>query len=214
MIEVAHRHADFPKWRMPQDLVNSASQALPLLLLGGLSGVGAAGYYSIATLALAMPSTLVGQSVGSVFYPHITQAIRRGEDAETLIIQATRGLAWFGIGPFVLVVLTGPWLFGFVFGAGWERAGTYAQCLAPWCLFQLLNQPAVSAIPALAIQRGLLVYEVCSTAGKVLALWIGFRIGSDVMAIAMFSAAGSIAYAMLIMWVISCARNHTRETQP
>ena len=201
--ELARRYGDFPLLRTPQNLINAFSQSLPVLLLAAGFGSAPAGQYALAAAVLAAPASLIGGSVMSVFTPRINEAIQRGEDARSLIVRATRGMAAAGALPFALLALAGPWLFGFVFGAQWHTAGVYAQWLAPWMFLQYLNTPAVSAIPALRLQGGLLVYELFSTGGKVLALVLGWRLlGSDVAAVALFSAAGCVAYLWLILWVL------------
>jgi len=89
-----------------------------------------------------------------------------------------------------------------VFGVEWQLAGVYAQWLSLWLFFQYVNKPAVSAIPALRLQKGLLIYEVFSTGTKVLALYLGYTVfKSDVAAVALFSVVGVAAYAWLILWV-------------
>jgi len=205
--DLAARHRDFPLLRTPQVLLNALSHSLPVLLLASLFGAASAGFYSIAAAVTALPAGLVGNAVGQVFYPRITEAIDRGEDARALIIKATAALALSGSVPFVIVAAAGPWLFAMVFGAEWRTAGSYAQWLSIWLFFQYINRPAVSAIPALRLQRGLLVYELFSSSTKVLALFAGYVIfGSDIAAIALFSIFGMFAYAWLILWVIRRSR--------
>lgn len=200
---LAKRHGDFPLLRAPQVLINSVSQSLPAMMLAAFYGPAAAGFYAIACAVLGIPVALIGGSVMQVFYPRINEAIHRGEDARALIIKATLGLALSGAIPFAGVVVAGPLLFSFVFGSEWQVAGIYAQWLAIWLFFQYINKPAVSAIPALGIQRGLLIYELFSTGTKVLALYLGYTIfESDVAAVALFSIFGVVAYGWLILWVI------------
>jgi O-antigen/teichoic acid export membrane protein len=204
---MARAHRDFPLLRTPQDLINTLSQSLPVLLLAAYFGSAAAGHYGIALVVLGVPAALVGNAVMAVFYPRITQAVHDGEDARALILRATRGMVGTGAAPFLLLLLAGPTLFGWVFGPAWRPAGVYAQWLAPWLFMQFINQPAVSAIPALRLQRGLLIYELFSTGTKVLALWLGFVVfGSDVVAVALFSVFGALAYAWLIAWVLRNSR--------
>ena len=216
--ELAHRHADFAFYRTPQNLINALSQSLPVLLLAANFGSAAAGQYAITMAVLAMPVLLVGQSVQAVFYPRISEAIQRGEDGRTMIARTTGAMAAVGVWPFVVVLVAGPTLFAIAFGPEWRTAGVYAQWLAPWMFLQYLNAPAVAAIPALRLQRGLLVYELFSTGAKVLALWAGYAMfADDVIAVALFGAAGALAYVWLIAWVIrrsgpvrrTAAVNHT-----
>lgn len=202
-LDLAKRHIDFPLLRAPQILLNSISQSLPIMMLATYFGPASAGFYSIACVVLSIPTGLIGNSVMQVFYPRINEAIDRKEDVKALIIKATIGLALSGLLPFTIVIIAGPTLFDFVFGTEWQLAGVYAQWLSIWLFFQYINKPAVSAIPALRLQKGLLIYELFSTSTKVLALYIGYtHYKSDVVAIALFSLFGVAAYLWLILWVI------------
>lgn len=203
---LARQHGDFALLRTPQNLINGISQSLPVMLLATYFGPASVGFYTIATSVLALPAGLIGNSVMQVFYPRINEAMHRGEDVRALIIKATTGMALFGALPFGIVIIAGPLLFSFVFGPEWRTAGVYAQWLSIWLFFQYINKPAVSAIPALRLQGGLLVYELFSTGTKIIALYLGFAVfNSEVAAIALFSIFGVAAYAWLILWVISRA---------
>jgi O-antigen/teichoic acid export membrane protein len=208
LAQLAGRHRDFPLLRTPQDLINAFSQSLPMLLLASYFGARTAGQYAIALSVLSMPSGLIGGSVMAVFYPRINDAIRNGENARALIIKATVGMAVTGCLPFLAVIVAGPFLFELVFGAKWQTAGVYAQWLSPWLFLQYVNKPSVSAIPALRLQGGLLIYELFSTGTKLLALWLGFTVfRNEVTAIALFSMFGVVAYVWLIIWVIRRSGN-------
>lgn len=214
IVALAKRHRDFPMLRAPQELLNTVSQSIPVVVLAAHFGPASAGFYSIASAVLAVPAMLVGNSVMQAFYPRINEAIHQGEDVKGLIIKATLGLALIGAIPFAIVVVAGPALFGFVFGDEWQLAGVYAQWLSLWLFFQYVNKPAVSAIPALRLQKGLLIYEMFSTGTKVLALYLGYTVfKSDVAAIALFSVVGVAAYAWLIVWVIIHSGKLTTQTR-
>lgn len=212
---VATAYRDFPLLRTPQDLINTLSQSLPVVLLAASFGSAAAGHYTVAITLLGVPTALIGSSVMAVFYPRITAAVQGGEDAQALIVKTTLGMAATGALPFLAVIVAGPWLFGALFGPDWRMAGVYAQWLAPWLFLQYINQPAVAAIPALRLQRGLLVYELFSTGSKALALWLGFKVfGSDVVAVALFAGAGVLAYLWLIGWVVQRSRGTGPAASP
>ena len=212
---LAKTYSDFALLRTPQNMINAFSQSLPVMLLATYSGSAAVGFYSIALAVLGMPAALIGGSVMQVFYPRINEAIHNGEDPRRLIIKATVGMALPGAIPFLLVIAAGPWLFSIAFGAEWEKGGVYAQWLSAWLFFQYINKPAVSAIPALRLQGGLLIYELFSTGTKVLALYLGFLgFKNDVSAIALFSIVGVVAYVWLILWVIRHSGNPQHLRNP
>jgi O-antigen/teichoic acid export membrane protein len=211
---IAKRYYDFPLYRTPQGFINVASQSLPVLMFASFFGPVAAGLYALGKIVMEVPSTLIGQSVGDAFYPRITEAVHNGEDITRLIIKATLALVVIGFLPFLLVVVFGPSLFGFAFGSEWVMAGEYARWLAPMLFFNLINKPSVASIPALGLQKGLLIYELFSTGTKLLAIYIGFVIfANDKIAIIMFSIFGMLAYIFLIAWVIiSSTKKYTGKS--
>lgn len=200
---VARRYRDFPLVRAPQVLINAASQLLPILMLAGYFGAASVGHYALATMVLALPAKLLGESVAQVFFSRISATIRAEGNVRGLIVKVTAAMALGGALPLLVVVAAGPGLFEFAFGDEWRTAGVYAQWLSVWLFFQFINRPAVAAIPSLNLQGGLLIYEFFSSGTKLLALYIGyFLYQSDVVAIALFSVVGTGAYVWLIIWVI------------
>lgn len=201
--KVALRYRDFPLYRAPQDFINAVSQSLPVLMLAAFFGPAAAGFYSVGKMVIGIPSVLLGKAVYDVFYPRITEVAHDGGNIARHIGHATGLLLMIGIVPFGLVILLGPRLFGVVFGEEWVSAGEYAQWLALFFLFNFINKPSVAAVPVLGIQRGLLVYELFSTGGKLLGLVVGFYwLQSDLWAVALFSIIGALAYTIMIFWII------------
>jgi O-antigen/teichoic acid export membrane protein len=203
LCELAHRYRDFPCFRAPQNLINAASQSLPVLMLAALFGPAAAGFYTLGMMVMGAPSALLGKAVNDVFYPRITAAARNGENVAQHIVRVTSVMFVACVVPFGLVVAFGPELFSFVFGSEWTVAGDYARWLAFFFLFNFINKPSVASVPVLGIQRGLLIYEVFSTGSKALALVAGFYLfGSDIWAVALFSLSGVVAYIMMMFWIL------------
>lgn len=204
LVGLAVKHRDFPLLRTPQNLINAFSQNLPILILASYFGTSSAGQYTLAISVLGVPAALIGGSVMSVFYPRVTEAIQNGENARTLIIKATVGMAVTGAPFYLIMTFLGPVLFEFIFGVGWHTAGIYAQWLSVWLFFAYTNRPAVSAIPSLNIQSTFLIFEIVSIFLRVLSLHIGFSvIGNDIAAIAIFCIAGTMLNIFLIYFVIA-----------
>lgn len=209
--QVAWEYRDFPKYRAPQHLLNSFGLAVPTLLLAGTYGARAAGFYAITQTVMGLPSVLIGKAVGDVFYPRVSATIREGKAADGEISKATGALLVAGLLPFGVIVVAGPELFAFVFGAEWEQAGQYARWLAPFYLLNLANKPSVVAIAPLGLQGQLLGYEVIATTMKCAGFLIGFYwIRNDIASVALFSGAGTVAYAALVFYVIAKARKVRR----
>lgn len=211
---LAKKYYDFPVYRAPQVFINAISQNLPVLMLASFFGPPAAGFYAICKTVLGLPSTLIGKSVGDVFYPRISEAARNSENLTRLIFKATIALAAIGLIPFGLILAFGPWLFGFVFGGEWVIAGEYARWLSIMMFFFFINKPSVVAIPVLGLQKGLLMYEFFSTGTKIVAIYLGvIFLKSDSLTIAIFSITSAVTYILLIAWVIISSGFHERRAR-
>ncbi|MBJ9970234.1 oligosaccharide flippase family protein [Providencia rettgeri] len=209
LFQLAHQYSDFPLYRAPQVVLNALSQSLPILMLASFFGPASAGFYSIGRTVLGIPSTLIGKSVGDVFYPRISEAVNNKEKVSNLISKATILMSAVGIIPFGVVVIFGPYLFDIIFGSDWVVAGEYARWLALWLYFGFLNRPSVAAIAALKLQGFFLIYELISIVLRVGSLYMGFSIyNSDIIAIALFSICGVILNISLIIFTLKKSKEY------
>lgn len=206
--QLAKKYIDFPIYRAPEVLISSVSQNLPVLLLAGLFGPAAAGFYNIGRTVLGLPSRLIGQSIGDVFYPRISEAANNGENLNKLIKKATFLLGVIGILPFGIVIFFGPFLFGIVFGEGWEVAGEYARWIALSSYSIFVNKPSVRSMPVLKAQRFQLVFTFMVLIAQTTGLLLGFYFfNSDLIAVALFGISGSILNFILILTTLKMSKN-------
>lgn len=212
LTRVAYEYRDFPLYRAPQAVLNTASQSMPILILASFFGSSVAGFYTLTRTVLALPSILLGSSVQSVFYPHFNEAVLERKKTLPLLIKATAALAAIGVWPFLIIILFGPFLFKIIFGEMWVVAGQYAQWLSVWLFFGLINRPSVSSIPVFRIQRWFLGYEVCSIILRIIAISIGFfHFSSAIAAVAMFSIVGAFLNLYLIVVTFLAAKKFDQE---
>ncbi|MFC3024830.1 lipopolysaccharide biosynthesis protein [Vibrio zhugei] len=206
---VTYKYKDFPLYRAPQQFINALSQSLPTLMLASFFGSKSVGFYALSRMIMGIPSML-GKSVGDVFYPQVTGAINQGKNVSKLLIQATSSLFFIGLIPFSIVILFGPWLFSFVFGADWIIAGEYSQWLSLAMFFSFINRPAVSTLAALRLQKFFLVYEIVSAIVRFTAISLGFYLyKSDIFAVAAFSCSGVVLNIFLIFYTITKSKAKT-----
>lgn len=212
LLETAKFYGDFPLLRAPQVLLSTAAQTIPVIMLAALFGPTSVAYYALANSVLAMPVGLIADSVIQVFYPKANEAHHKGQPLQKLIFKTTIGMALVGFFPFLIIAIYGPSLFEFVFGAGWNNAGIYAQLLSAWVYLGFISRPAITAIAILNIQKSFLLFEIISTAAKFIVLLLGnYFLGTDTGTIAVFSAAGALSYVFLIIWVLIAAKSQQRE---
>ena len=204
---LAKEHYDFPLYRAPEVFLNAVSQGLPVLMLTAFFGPVSAGFYTIGRTVLNIPSTLIGKSIGDVFYPRIAEAANNKENVTALIKKTTLVLAGIGAIPFGLVILFGPFLFSFVFGSDWDTAGEYARWIALWSFFGFMNRPSVRALPVLNAQKFHLIYTIFMLITRLGVLAIGYYMfSSDLVAVALFGISGAILNFGLITITLKISR--------
>jgi O-antigen/teichoic acid export membrane protein len=191
--QLAREYYDFPAYKAPQAFLNLVSLNLPVLMLAGYYGPAAAGFFAIANKLLSIPAQLIGDSVGTVFYPHLAEAARAGEDLTRLLTKSVCVLAVTGAIPFGTVIALGPWLFGVVFGNEWVTAGEYARwlCLSLYTMFFTVT--ASKILPVIKGQGFALIFTIVKVGGRVITLLFGFILfEDDIVAVILYSAFGAL----------------------
>lgn len=203
VLRAARAYSDFPAFRAPQNLINSMSVHLPVLLFATFLGPQAAGHYILARLVIGVPTNLAGKAIGEAYYPWITKASQNDGNIQVLLKRDTAILILLGTIPLGVLIFYGPYLFSGVFGVQWATAGEYSRWLAVFYFFNFINRPCVAAIPALKLQKGLLHYELVSTSCKLLVLLFGvIWLENGIHSVAMYAAVGALCYTSLIAWVL------------
>jgi O-antigen/teichoic acid export membrane protein len=206
LIELAKKYYDFPIYRAPRVFIGLISLNLPVLMLAAFFSPALAGFYALSRKVLTMPTLLMSQAIVDVFYPKTVEVSHNNENLRNLIVKATVSIAAVGFTPYLIIIIFGPKIFGFIFGSEWVTAGEYARWLAFMLFFQLIYGPAVTAVPVLKLQKMLLIYEVISSVLRLVALYVGLCMLKNVIfAIATFSLFSSTIYIMVIFGVIYCS---------
>ena len=198
---LAREYSVFPKYNLPRALLNTTSQSVTSLLLVFFFDPAVAGLYWFAFRLLQMPISLIGDAVRRVFYQRAIEIHHAAGNLTGLFTKATLAMFALAVGPVMVIVLFGPALFGFVFGEDWVRAGEYSQWLVIGWSITFGNVPSVMLIPVLNLQKLALVIDAIKVVLQCLAIPAAAYFGSDMLAIAAFSAVTIVANAFLIGYI-------------
>ncbi|MBN8442861.1 MAG: oligosaccharide flippase family protein [Thauera sp.] len=150
LVLVASRYRGFPALRLPSQFLLVAATQLPLLLAAAMFGTATAGQFSLAFSALAIPVTLVSQTVGSAYYAEIASlGPHRRAEIRALTFGIMKKLALIGVAPVAFLALLGPWFFSVAFGEVWRDAGRFAQILAFFLYVQIVTSPTIHILTVL-----------------------------------------------------------------
>lgn len=182
-------------------LLNTTGLTLPPLLLAMWFGEKATGQFGLAYRVVALPSTLVGAAVSQVFLAEASQRLRDNTGGVGLLFHSmVRRMAVLALLN-VLAALTYPFLFGYVFGARWQEAGTFALVISLYCAAQLVVSPTSCIVILLGRQDLQCVLDGLRAIIVILSLWVPSRIGcSPLQAVGAFSVGMVLVYG-LSQWV-------------
>jgi len=131
IIACAKRYQDFPKFSLPSAFASVLSGHLSNILISIFYSVSTLGFYSLVQRVLGIPSSLMGKSIGQVYYEEGTKEKKRTGSATTLFNSTLKKLLIIGFPSFLFLFLVVEELFAFVFSEEWRVAGEYAQIVVP-----------------------------------------------------------------------------------
>jgi len=212
VVKVIKKYSDFPKFRLPQNLLNSISQNIPVILVAYYYSPSEAGFYVLAKTVLGMPANMISKSVGDAYYPKANSMYNAGTNLYSLTVKTSFILALVGIVPFLIFIYVAPDLFSLVFGDEWYEAGLYGKYLAFWYFSGFINKPSITVIPIISKQNIFLVYEALSLMLRLLFFYLGLSIyGTALASIIALSVAASIMNIVLVLYVLYFLRKKDKN---
>ena len=127
----AKRYSSFPKYSLGGVVASSLSVHFIEILISTLFSVATLGFYALVQRILGLPSSLIGGSIGQVFYQEATQEKHRSGKAIEIYKKTFKKLLFLGVLFFGLLYFSVEEIFTFVFGQDWRIAGVYAQAVIP-----------------------------------------------------------------------------------
>jgi len=141
VIALMKRYKDFPQFSMWATLANNLSVHFINILISSFYGIATLGFYSLVQKVLAIPSMLIGNSIGQVFFQQASI-----EKQETSKVVKTFNLTIKKIFPigiifFGILFMVVEDLFAFIFGEEWRIAGVYAKITIPLFFIRFVIAP-------------------------------------------------------------------------
>ena len=127
----AKRYIQFPQYSLGGVVASSLSVHFIEILISSLFSIATLGFYTLVQRILGLPSSLIGGSIGQVFYQEATQEKHRSGRAIKIYKKTFKKLLILGSLFFGILYFSVEELFTFVFGQDWRIAGIYAQAVIP-----------------------------------------------------------------------------------
>jgi O-antigen/teichoic acid export membrane protein len=111
------------------NLISLVSGFAPMIFIADRYGASALGQYGLVVSTLYLPSTLIGQAIGQVYYQRACRMHGEGLAFHSLLIQTSIYLVRVAIPMYTFIAFIAPWAYPFIFGAAWEASGAMARWL-------------------------------------------------------------------------------------
>ena len=193
---LARKYRNFPRFLIVAHGFNTASGQVPMLLLSTLFNTATAGYYMLIQRVMAAPMVLVAGALGDVFRQEASRAYIHTGNCRAIYMSTFKRLLGLAVLPFAVFFFVAPALFGWVFGEPWRVAGEYARIFTPMFFLQFITSPLSSVYMIAEKQKMDLAWQICLLVLVLSAFAIGGIFSNIAIALALFSTAYCLMYAI------------------
>ncbi len=203
MFRLMKKFKDIPFFNTLINLVNTLSSHLPVFMLTSFFGLSYAGFYGLANRVIKTPMGLVQTSVGEVLFQEVSDMYRQRKEIYAFIKKMYLKLLKIAVVPFIILLVSAPYLFKIIFGSEWVIAGHFSQLIIPWLFLAFLNSPVSRIVTILNKQKEMLYYNLLLIVLRAAGLYLGYKLFNNVMyAIALFAFAGFIGNVFLVFYLM------------
>ncbi len=154
---IAKTYVDFPKINLPHTLIDLSREIILVFFILFFYNKNILGSYDFSFKILKLPLTVLGVSIGQVYFQNIAKKRNNNDSIYDITIQTIKNLFLISIIPFTILFFWGKELFSFIFGEEWGLAGKYSEIMSPWLLLNLIVSP-ISHLPAVIGKLKLFFY--------------------------------------------------------
>lgn len=211
---VLRRYKNFPLYSAPSNYVYTAGNNIPVVLLTSLFGSAVTGLFGLANSIIKLPMNLIGNSVAQVFYSEAANIGKTNpQKIKRLSVKLIKKLALIALVPLITLLLFGPWLFAFVFGAEWYDAGVYARILSVMVYFHFIALPIGRMLEIFERQREGLIFNIIRLLMVLSVFFIAKRFDfTSYQTVALYSFSNSITYIALLAMVMKIMNQEIKKT--
>jgi teichuronic acid exporter len=153
------------------NLISIFSGLAPMVYIGSTYGEAALGQYGLVVSTLYLPSTLLGQSIGQVYYQRASHIHATHQPFSSLLLATTKSLVIIGVPVYTLIALLAPAAYPLIFGANWSDAGSIARFLAFAALASFISTPLDKTSLIVRAWWYLTTWHAVRAAGTLIGLW-------------------------------------------
>ena len=204
------RYSDCPKFVFPGQLLNKFGGELPVFFAMIYFSSEDLGYYSMATMILALPTTMISRAVRDTFKKSASDYYAANGECKSFykrLMLPMAGLSLLGFGLFYALA---PWLTTLILGDQWHTTGIFCRCLCPMIAINFVSEIG-SGMYIIAERMNLLLFwQIMYFVLTLSALLIGTQVFGDIIStLVCLTIARSIVYLTDIYCTYNLSKSGT-----
>lgn len=204
------KYDKFPKVSTSEALLNTLAIQGPLLLIAATSGLSDAGHLLFGLSIIQAPIALLGGSIGQVFLSKAPSEFRAGTLGK-MTLETLSKLGTHGAPLILLVGVLSPFVFPYVFGSEWTRAGVLVAWMTPWFLLQFVATPISMVLHVTGNQRLAMWLQGCGFLIRFGGTWIAIE-HTKFIAAEVYASTGFIFYALYLWGILFALKKATAQS--
>ncbi len=199
LCSLAKQYKNFPKYSTPEGLLNTGFKQIPVLALAAFFSPELAGFYTLSATILSKPFGMVSSSFGLVFFQKASEE-KDGQVLKKIFKELLQFLFYLAIIPTVVLFLTAPQVFTWIYGASWAISGDYARWMLPFFFITYLKSPFSGMVDLKNVFVKNLIFEIGFIVISTSAFTIGYYFNDDLLALKIFSIGNSTLGLFQLYW--------------
>lgn len=155
-------------------LMLAITGGLPALFIMKAYGDETLGQFSLVVSTLYLPSSIIGNAIGQVYYQRAAYLHSHGEPFDLLWNETAKSLIIIGLPVFTIVACLAPFAYPFVFGSQWEAAGQYAVIISFSSAFAFITAPMDRTCLVVSAWWYSPIWHGLRAASTILVIWLAW----------------------------------------
>lgn len=172
IIALAKRHKEIPQYSILATLSNTLSYSLTNILISSFYTIATLGFYALVQRVLGIPSSLIGHSIGQVFFQEATKEKQETGQAINTFSKTVKKLIIIGLPSFTILFFTVEELFAFMFSEEWRIAGVYAKIVIPWFFISFVVSTVSFIDTLMEKQKKYLIFNILLIIFTILVVYL------------------------------------------
>lgn len=173
-LTVIHKYKQLSGSMMLSHVMLVITGSLPALFIMKMYGSETLGQFSLVLATLYLPSGLVGNAIGQVYYERAAKRYANNESFDDLWRSTAKYLLIIGIPLYAAIAIVSRVAYPFVFGEEWAAAGYYATLLAVSAFFSFATSPLDKACLVVNAWRYIPIWHTARALTTALVVWLAF----------------------------------------